>query len=67
MTTNQRPLIRYPGGKRRLLVFFQDYLPILDFSDGRYIEPFVGSGAVFFYLQPKRAILSDINPALICS
>jgi len=65
MTTNQRPLIRYPGGKRRLLVFLQDYLPILDVSDGRYIEPFVGSGAVFFYLQPKRAILSDINPELI--
>jgi DNA adenine methylase len=65
MTTNQRLLIRYPGGKRRLLVFLQDYLPVLDAIDGRYIEPFVGSGAVFFYLQPKRAILSDINPELI--
>jgi DNA adenine methylase len=65
MTTNQRLLIRYPGGKRRLFVFLQDYLPVLDASDGRYIEPFVGSGAVFFSLQPKRAILSDINPELI--
>jgi len=65
MVANQKLLIRYPGGKRRLLVFLQYYLPKIDTVDGKYIEPFVGSGAVFFYMQPKQSILSDVNPELI--
>lgn len=65
MTADQKLLIRYPGGKRRLLVFLQDHLRGVDAIDGIYVEPFVGSGAVFFYIQPKRAILSDVNPELI--
>ena len=33
--------------------------------EGRYIEPFVGSGAVYFALRPHRAVLADINETLI--
>lgn len=33
----------------------------------RYIEPFVGGGALFFNLQPKKAIINDINEELILS
>jgi DNA adenine methylase len=57
--------LRYPGGKRRLLVFLKDHLPSPENIKGHYIEPFVGSGAVFFYLNPRKALLSDANPELI--
>jgi DNA adenine methylase len=57
--------LRYPGGKRRLLVFLKDHLPSPETIKGRYIEPFVGSGAVFFFLEPQKALLSDANPELI--
>lgn len=57
--------LRYPGGKRRLLDFLKDHLPSSERIRGQYIEPFVGSGAVFFFLEPKKALLSDANPELI--
>jgi site-specific DNA-adenine methylase len=53
--------LRYPGGKQRLLGFLMQYLPSQESTKGRYVEPFVGGGAVFFALKPRRALLSDIN------
>lgn len=48
-----------------MLDFLKDHLPSPESIKGYYIEPFVGSGAVFFYLEPNRALLSDANPELI--
>jgi DNA adenine methylase len=50
------------GGKNRLIAQYQPYLPT---SIHTYYEPFLGGGALFFHLQPQRAILSDINPELV--
>jgi DNA adenine methylase len=57
--------IRYPGGKRRLLNFLVPYIPTVDQINGKYVEPFVGGGALFFYLNPSQAFLSDLNSELI--
>lgn len=59
------PVLRYPGGKQKMLKFLNRFLPDRDEIRRRYVEPFVGGGAVFFHVQPGRAILSDSNAELI--
>ena len=59
-----RPFLKWAGGKQHLLRQYQPYLPPHS-EIGRYYEPFIGSAAVFFHLQPAPAILSDRNPNLI--
>jgi DNA adenine methylase len=57
--------LRYPGGKQRLLSQIVEYLPSKTEIKGRYVEPFVGGGAVFFLIAPEMAVLSDINSDLL--
>jgi DNA adenine methylase len=57
------PLLRWAGSKRKLL---PRLLPLWEQAEhGRYIEPFVGSAAMFFAARPARAVLSDMNSELI--
>ncbi|MCK0766350.1 DNA adenine methylase [Chromohalobacter beijerinckii] len=56
------PFLKWAGGKRWLVHKHGNLFP--DFS-GRYIEPFLGSGAVFFHLKPEDAVISDSNSWLI--
>lgn len=58
------PLVKWPGGKRKLV---RSILPLLPAHFGRYYEPFLGGGALFFALQPGLASLSDNNADLICA
>lgn len=57
------PFLRWPGGKRWLVASYPECLPRR--IGGRYLEPFLGGGTVFFHLRPARAVLSDINKELI--
>ncbi len=56
------PFLKWAGGKRWLVSSSQQIFPS---KYNRYVEPFLGSAAVFFYLKPNRAILSDCNHELI--
>ena len=48
-----KPLVKWTGGKRRLL---KHIIPMMPSKINTYVEPFIGGGAVFFDLQPSRAI-----------
>lgn len=56
------PVLKYRGGKSREIPRFLQYIPN-DFN--RYIEPFWGGGAVYFYLEPDNAIINDVNKRLV--
>lgn len=64
-----KPFVKWVGGKRQLLTQFRKlnlYPPeLFDIKTGRYFEPFVGGGAVFFDLLPEKGFLSDLNKELV--
>jgi len=57
-----KPLVKYRGGKSSEISFIERHIPKYA---GRYVEPFFGGGALYFYLEPKRAIINDINSKLM--
>lgn len=72
--TQARPFIKWVGGKTQLLDEIRKSLP-RDFSSRQhvvYVEPFVGGGAVMFWLLQEypnieRAVINDVNAELICT
>jgi len=57
-----KPLVKYRGGKSKEIPHLIKHIPQYG---GRYIEPFFGGGALYFHLEPKKAIINDINSKLI--
>jgi DNA adenine methylase len=57
-----QPFIKWAGGKRWLAAKVKK---LAGEFQGRYYEPFLGGGAVFFHLLPEQATLSDLNQELI--
>lgn len=59
----QVPPIKCQGIKTKLVPFIQEHI---DWDgEGKWIEPFLGSGVVGFNINPKRAIFADSNPHII--
>ena len=61
-TLQTSPFVKWAGGKRQLLPKLIAKMPT---QYGRYFEPFVGGGALLLALNPKQAVINDINEQLI--
>ena len=67
-----KPFVKWAGGKGALIKQLVEYLPsnLGEQQDVTYIEPFVGGGAMLFYMLThypniKRAVINDVNEDLI--
>lgn len=56
------PILKWAGGKRQLVADIERLLPR---KYGCYFEPFVGGGALWFHIQPSKAVINDLNRELI--
>lgn len=57
-----KPFLKWAGGKTQLIPELSKLIPI---QYNKYIEPFIGGGAFFFFLNPEKSIISDSNSELI--
>ncbi len=53
-----KPFVKWAGGKRQIVDLLVACMPS---KHQTYVEPFVDVGALFFEVQPRRAIIGDIN------
>jgi DNA adenine methylase len=57
-----KPLVKWSGGKSDEIKMFEKYFPD---HYTKYIEPFLGGGSVYFYLNPENSVISDVHSELI--
>lgn len=65
-----KPFLKWAGGKTQIIPYIQQVFPNFEDKEFTYIEPFVGSGAVLFWVlnnfpSLKKAVINDINGDLI--
>ena len=71
MSTEAKPFLKWAGGKGQLLSQLSEHLPErISREPFTYIEPFVGGGAMLFYMLQhfgniKKTVINDINEDLI--
>jgi len=59
---NLKPLIKWVGGKKDELKHILPYVPN---NYKYYLEPFIGGGALYFHLNPDKAVINDVHKELI--
>lgn len=57
-----KPFVKWAGGKRQIIDKLKQYIPT---NFNCYYEPFIGGGALFFELSPKKAVINDSNKELM--
>ena len=70
MITKAKPFLKWAGGKTQLLKDIKKKFPYKEKDEFSYIEPFVGSGAVLFFVlnnfpHLKKVVIHDLNKDLI--
>jgi len=63
-TVSLVPFLKWAGGKRWFVAKYNHLLPK---KFDKYIEPFLGGGAIYFHLRPAKAILGDCNADLVAT
>ena len=65
-----KPFIKWAGGKNFVLASLQNFFPSKQ-NSFNYAEPFLGGGAMFFYLANnfnlQKVVLNDVSPKLIAT
>lgn len=57
-----KPMLKYRGGKSKEIPEFKSFIPE---AFDTFYEPFFGGGAVYFYLEPEKAVINDENARLM--
>lgn len=62
ITGIQKPFLKWAGGKTQMISDLLKYVPE---KFNKYIEPFIGGGALYFNLSHPQSIISDLNEELV--
>lgn len=57
-----KPFVKWAGGKRQIILELKKFVPN---KFDCYYEPFIGGGALFFELAPRKAVINDSNKELM--
>jgi DNA adenine methylase Dam len=58
----QKPFLKWAGGKTQMI---PDLLKFAPAKFNKYIEPFIGGGALYFNINHPKSIISDLNEELV--